>query len=170
MADNLSMALQGSTVHVSASEGQTLLQMTITALESIQSDECFSLLWKLVELKRHESGVDNAKLPRQKKVPRRLEVGTSVPTGHTFVEDKYRQMYYEIIDHVVQAIRDRFDQRGYKMFCRLETLLFTAEVDKDKFADVFTFYGGNLNAESLVTQLHVLHSNLPAEVEMRKVG
>ena len=35
MADNLSTALQGSTV--SASEGQSLMRMTITALESIRS-------------------------------------------------------------------------------------------------------------------------------------
>ena len=51
------------------------------------------------------------------------------------------------------------------MLCRLETLLFTAEVDKDKYADVFTSYDGDLKAENLVMQLHVLHSNLPAEVQ-----
>ena len=50
----------------------------------------------------------------------------------------------------------------------LETLLFTAEVDKYKFADVFNFYCGDLNAESSVTQCHVLHSNLPAEVQNEK--
>ena len=80
------MALQGSTV--SASEVQTLMQMTITALERIRSNECFSLVWKLVEQKRQKYGVKDAKLPRQRKVLRKLEVGTSVPTGHTSVEDK----------------------------------------------------------------------------------
>ena len=40
MADNLSAALQGSTV--SASEGQNLMSMTITTLESIRSEESFT--------------------------------------------------------------------------------------------------------------------------------
>ena len=56
------------------------------------------------------------------------------------------------------------------MFCKLETLLLTPEVDKDKFADVFTFNGGELNTESLVTQLHVLHSNYQQKLKMKKVG
>ena len=40
MADNLSAALQGSTV--SASEGQNLMSMTLTTLESIRSEESFT--------------------------------------------------------------------------------------------------------------------------------
>ena len=40
MADNLSAALQGSTV--SASEGQILMSMTLTTLESIRSEESFT--------------------------------------------------------------------------------------------------------------------------------
>ena len=77
MADNLSKALQGATV--SASEGQTLMKMTITALESIRTYDSFISFWKLVDLRRQEYGVDDAKLPRQRKVPRRLEVGSSIP-------------------------------------------------------------------------------------------
>jgi len=49
MADNLSSTLQGSTV--SANEGQSIMKMTITALQSIRSDEAFSLFWKYVDKK-----------------------------------------------------------------------------------------------------------------------
>lgn len=74
-ADNLSSTLQGSTV--SASEGQSVMKMTLTALQSIRSDEAFALFWKVVEQKRLLVDVDEPKLPRQRKVPRRYEVGTS---------------------------------------------------------------------------------------------
>ena len=59
MADNLSKALQGATV--SASEGHTLMKMTITALASIRTYDSISF-WKLVDLRRQEYGVDDAKL------------------------------------------------------------------------------------------------------------
>ena len=168
MAGNLSMVLQGSTV--SASEGQTLMQMTINALESIRSDDSFTLFWGLVRQRQREHGVDEAKLPRQRNVPRRLEVGSSVPEGHRSAEDLYRRTYYfEVIDYVLEAICSRFNQRGYGILCKLEALLCDAEVDLGSFDDVFTLYGNDFNAECLATQLHVLHSNLPMQVKMRRV-
>lgn len=60
MADNLSAALQGSTV--SASEGQSLMQMTVTTLQSIRSDDFFAMFWKTVEKKRQQCGVDEPNL------------------------------------------------------------------------------------------------------------
>lgn len=73
MADNLSSTLQGSTV--SASEGQSVMKMTITALQGIRSDEAFLLFWKYVDNKRLQL---EPRLPRRRKVPRRLEVGETL--------------------------------------------------------------------------------------------
>ena len=73
MADNLSSTLQGSTV--SASEGQSVMKMTITALQDIRSDEAFILLWKYVDKKQLELCLDKPRLPRHRKVPRRFKVG-----------------------------------------------------------------------------------------------
>jgi hypothetical protein len=168
MADNLSAALQGSTV--SASEGQSLMQMTVTTLQSIRSDDSFAMFWKTVEKKRQQCGVDEPNLPRQRKAPRRYEVGSSVPDAQSSVEGFYRHTYYEVIDHVMQAIRLRFDQDGYRTLCRLEAMLCNAEVNLSEFDDVLRLYGNDFNQERLATQLRVLHTNLPSEIENEKGG
>ena len=110
MADNLSSSLQAS--NMSASEGQSIMKMTILTLEGMRSEECFLLFWERTEKKRQELGVDAPQLPRQRKVPRRLEVGTSIPEAEKSVEDLYMKTYYEVIDFVLHAIRSRFDQKG----------------------------------------------------------
>ena len=74
MADNLSASLQGSTV--SASEGQHLMSMTVTTLESMRSEESFAPFWRKTEQRRQEFGVVEPNLPRQRKVPKRYEVNT----------------------------------------------------------------------------------------------
>ena len=77
MADNLSSSLQAS--NMSANEGQSIMKMTFLTLEGMRSEECFLLFWERTEKKRQELGIEAPQLPRQRKVPRRLEVGTSIP-------------------------------------------------------------------------------------------
>ena len=38
-------------------------------------------------------------------------------------EDYYRAIYFEALDTVVNCIKDRFDQEGYKIYSKLELLL-----------------------------------------------
>ena len=51
------------------------MKMTIVTLEGMRSEERFLLFWERTEKKRQELGVEAPQLPRQRKVPRRLEVG-----------------------------------------------------------------------------------------------
>ena len=46
----------------------------------------------------------------------------------------YRRIYFEALDPLVQAIEDRFDQPGYRIYSCLETLL-TKAVMKDDFSE-----------------------------------
>ena len=75
MADNLPATLQGSTV--SASEGQHIINMTVKTLESMKSKEAFSLFCTKTKEKAQKLDLDEPKQPRQRKLPKRLEVGTS---------------------------------------------------------------------------------------------
>ena len=96
MADNLSAALQGSTV--SASEGQSLMHLILTTLQNIHTDDSFGLFWKATRKKQQECGVDDPVQPRQWKVPRRYEVGSTAPHAHVVsVEDFYRHIYFDFL-------------------------------------------------------------------------
>ena len=78
--------------------------------------------------KRQELGIDAPQLPRRRKVPRKLEVGTSTPETEKSVEDLNRMTNYEVIDFVLHAICSRFDQKWYRILARLESLLCDTEV------------------------------------------
>ena len=75
-----------------------------------------------------------------------------------------------MIDHVIGAINSRFDQDGCKVLCKLENLLCNSHDYLNKYDDVFTLYGDNLDQQVLATQLHVLHCNLPSELQTEKNG
>ena len=110
----LSKTLQAPTI--SATEGQGVMKMTLEALKCTRSDEAFSLFWKSVEQKRQQLDVDEPRQPRQRKVPRRYEVGESIPTHHKSVSDTYKLIYYEVIDYVVQAITTRKVTRYFQVW------------------------------------------------------
>ena len=45
--------------------------------------------------------------PRKRKVPQRFEEGSAAREFHSTPKDLYRQVYYEALDLLVQAINDR---------------------------------------------------------------
>ena len=159
MADNLSKALQGTSV--SASDGQNLMKLTVTAYEKLRTDDSFLGFWNTVEKKLQLLKVDEPHFTRQRKVPKRYEVGSSIPCNETSVQDVYKRTYFEVIDHAINAIKRRFDQDGYKVLCRLEPLLCHPNPKPDDFKDTFQLYRSDLDQERLLTQLHILHSNAP---------
>ena len=70
--------------------------------------------------------VQSPSLPRKRKMPRRIETGASSGDFHTTPEDCYHQIYYEVLDFVIQAVTDRFDQAGYQVHCKLQELFLKA--------------------------------------------
>ena len=112
--------------------------------------------------------MDEPRQPRQRKVPRRYEVGESVPVYQKSVTDTYKLIYYEVIDYVVQAITTRFDQKGYKILSSLETMLCNEDVDFSKFDDVLKLYQNDFRTDILQTQLQILHSSMPNDIKSEK--
>jgi len=61
--------------------------------------------------------VEEPRLARIRRVPRRYKDGNTEPEYPTTPEEHYRRIYYEALDLPVQGIEDRFDQLGYKVYC-----------------------------------------------------
>ena len=159
MADNLSRTLQASTL--SACEGQRVVKMTLQSLQSIRSDECFDLFWEYIERRRSLADVSSPTLPRRRKAPRRYEIGESAPEHPSSVQDHYRRIYFESIDLAVAAITARFNQKGFQMLHKLETVLTNIKQPQhpEMVKDVLTFYGSDFHqSDRLKTQLHLLHT------------
>ena len=63
------------------------------------------------------------------------------------------------------TVCSRFDQDGYRIFSRLEALLCDHEANLGDFDDVLSQNRIDFDQNQLATLLHVLHCNIPREVE-----
>ena len=160
--DNLSKTLQHTTF--SAAEGQHVVSLTTTALQSIRSDQMFDLFWQKIVLQANELEIEEPTLPRRRKVPRRYEVGTGT-ADHTpsSPKDHYRAIYFEGLDTAIGCIANRFKQEGYQMYCKVEQLLVGGGQTEDEVKEVLAFYGSDFEKNTLMSQLHLFYANYPTE-------
>lgn len=160
LTDNLSRTLQKQTL--SAADGQSVASLTVQTLESMRSDDAFRLFYARVEVDRKSTGTDEATLPRKRRAPARLEVGTGVGYQHESVEEMYRHQYFEAIDLAITGIKDRFNQPGYCMYRNLEELLVHAANQKDyskQLDEVLSFYADDVQLQLLQAQLQTFASH-----------
>ena len=122
--DNLSKSLQDS--ECTAVEGQSTAENTVAALAKIRSDESFEGFWGLVQLSQTRLGIDDASLPRKRKVPKRIDdhfktKGDADTTHHPETpEEMYRQIYRD----AVEAIKSRFDQPDFEVYKNIQEVFF----------------------------------------------
>ena len=160
LADNLSRTLQHK--DLSAAEGNRAAHLTCETLTALRKDTEFALFWKEVMKKQHELGVEEPTLPRRHKAPSRFEERTGEPHFPSNVEDDYRVQYFEALDLLIQCIKDRFDQPGYRIYSKLESLLLNAAngvaLDEDCFSEVLDLYAPDFDSSLLESQLQILQT------------
>ena len=155
--DNLSQTLQKKTI--SAAEGQQVGRMVIDTLCSLRTEESYNLFWEKAATVATSVDVGEPEVPRQRKMPKRYDDGLATGIFHDSPKLYYRQLYYEAIDNIVNGLRNRFEQPGYKVYCNLEQLLTKACQGKDfeeEFQFICTFYKDDFQSEFLRAQLLTL--------------
>ena len=156
-SDNLSSTLQHK--NMSAAEGQRLAQLSLSVLKKMRCDEDFSAFYQLVLRDQLCVGISAPCLPRKRRAPQRYEVGSSAGSFHESPEVHYWQIYFGALDHAIEAIHDRFDQPGYRIYQNLEQLIVKASKGKpynDELDEVCRFYGSDLSRDQLEVQLPLL--------------
>ena len=91
-----------------------------------------------------------------RKVPAKLEIGSSASEQVDCVKDLFRCQYFEAVDLVVNCIRVCFDQPGYQIYKNVESLLLNAangESFDEEFQKVVDFCKDDFNSGLLRTQL-----------------
>ena len=155
--DNLSKSLQKKSL--SAAEGQRLASLTLDVLKSLRDEGNFKSFYARIVQDQVRFQIDGPTLPRKRRAPQRLLIGTTSGDFHTDPEDRYRQIYYEALDFVVQAVSDRFDQPGYRVYQNLQELLLMAckgHTYQDQLEAVLNIYKDDLSRLELETQLPLL--------------
>jgi len=78
-----------------------------------------------------ELDVQEPVLPRRRKAPRRSEIGTGDCAFPDTPKEFLRQHYFEVLDLIVNFIKDRFNQPGYGVYRQLQDLLLKAAQRED---------------------------------------
>ena len=121
----------------------------------------FKLFWERSVKQADELNIEEPVLPRKRRAPHHLEVGTSAGIVPATPEDKYRSIYFEALDTAVTCISDRFEQEGYQMYRKLELLL----IRRDHDNKVLKFYGDDFKKDALLAQLDLFHVNYPQSLD-----
>lgn len=155
-SDNLCKCLQKKSI--SAAEGQQVGRMVIDTLHSLRTEESYDLFWIKVGTVAGavDINVEEPQLPRQHKTPRRFDDGLTGGYFHNTPKTFYRQLYYEAIDNIISSLKNRFDQPGYDVYCKLEQLLVKASLKEDfkaPFEFVCSFYKDDFQPDLLHAQL-----------------
>ena len=126
-SNNLNKSLQKKT----CSLGQEVAHMVIKTLQRIRTEQSFDLFWTKLAKLSETLDVDEAQLPRRRKVPSRYEDGLASCHFHDTPKVYYRQLYYEAVDNSIQCLNNRFDQPGYHIYSNLEQLLIKAAMKEN---------------------------------------
>ena len=75
------------------------------------------------------------------------------------LEDHYRQIYFGALDHAIEAIHDRFDQPGYRIYQDLEQLIVKTSKGNPYNDELDEVYGSDLSRDQLEVQLPLLQKS-----------
>ena len=150
ITDNLTKALHSE--KFSAVSSQNIASLTLKTLQNMRTQEDFELFFNLVTKQAQKLPVDEPHLKRKRKVPKYsilqyLDGQETTNKAHHLVtvEDEFRQHYFDALDHMTNAIEERFDQPSFKGYVNLEGLLVKGAI--------------NQTLEVGINQIKLLYSN-----------
>ena len=156
--DNLSKILQKT--KISAVSGQRVASLTKEVLQKMRADAHFQSFYEsvLLKSKKHPSILEPA-LPRRTRAPSRFEIGgNGEPSYPATPQDRYRRIYFEAIDLMVNAIDQRFKQPSFVAYAKMESLLVNALNSQDYSTElqfIETNYSDDVNVKTLEVQLEI---------------
>ena len=157
LTDYLSKALQSEKVSVVSS--QNMASLNLKTLQNMRTQEDFELFFNLVTKQDEKLLVDELHLKRKRKVPKYSilqyfngQETTSEAHHPATVEDEFRQIYFDALDHITNVIKETFNQPSFKAYANLEKLLVKGAI--------------NQTSEVGINQIKSLYSNEVSDLEV----
>ena len=155
----------------------TLQTHDINAQQAISAAKLLSIIFKLCEVSQHmklfikvfaKDLTDEPILPRNKKVPRRIDSGAQ---SHCYASpsDYFRQQYSEVIDTLICELARRFSQPPFSILEEIEVDSCNGKLveTSDNFKK---FCEGDIDCNRLALQLPMLPDVLKVANERYKMG
>ena len=166
MTDNLSKALQGT--KMSAIKGKKSADLVVATLKDIRQEKHFESFFGTVKRAAESTKeIGQPDLPRKRKRPNysilQYVTGYEGPASNAYhpetAAEYFKQMYFEALDAIVNAIKDRFEQPALKRFMNVEELILKTINHKDTSAELEIFktnFNGDFDADQLESELHLI--------------
>ena len=132
----------------------------------MRDDNSFDLLWAAVLSKSQRLQIAPPQLPGHRKVPAKLETGSSASEQVDCVKDLFRRQYFQLYE---SAFRSAWSDQIYK---NVESLLLNAangESFDEEFQKVADFYKDDFNSGLLRTQLESLNASFKENKDISRV-
>ncbi len=96
-------------------------------------------------------------LPRQKRIPKRVDDGASSHT-YSLPEEYYRQQFYEVLDVLTQEMTRRFDQPTFTLLREMEKLVIDScnGITVTPSSNFKELYASDMKMDNLMIQLSML--------------
>jgi len=121
----LSKYLQHSDISLTTALIQ--VNITIETLKTLRTDLKFEEFWsKTIDICK-VNDIDEPRETRKRRIPAKLGAGSIIP-DHFSTKDIYRvNSYYAVLDHIVMAIENRFDENHCGIIVLCEKLFLTKD-------------------------------------------
>ena len=152
--EQLSITLQGT--DTSLQQAVQAAKLAVHYMERQRSDAAYDSFYSYV-LAKSESLTDQPTLPRQRRLPKRIDSGS---TAHQFDNPKvyFKKQYFEVLDVITAELKRRFQQdRGMPIAALLEkTLLDAAKGSFSVYPNELQLYHNDVDNDRLIVQLKML--------------
>ena len=140
-----------------AVEACGLSKLCIQVFKKMRAEDCFDQLRELTKSTQCLLHVKDPALPQVHKRPLRYEDGTGEVYHPSTPKDHYRQVYFQCLDGAIMTVDNRFNQKDFIMYSKLEELIIKAKTDyTQELQEVVEFYGADFNSSDLETHLELL--------------
>ena len=154
-AEQFSVNLQAKDITIQeATRGARLL---VSHFKSLRTEPQFNTFYEQT-LVQSLTLTEEPKLPRYRKMPKRLDEGDS-PHRYLNPKDKFRHDYFEALELAAGEVERRLDQSDFSMITGIEKLIVNAAngtIPKDIPDSVSKYLEGDVDAECLKIQLLML--------------
>ena len=93
--------------------------------------------------------IDGPVLPRKRKPPRDHEVESGEGHQASLPVDHYRSIYFGTLDTVMASVTERFDQEGYSMYSKLESILLQKDLSIGAVDEILSLYKDDFSQDLL---------------------
>ena len=123
ITDNLSKTIQGESMSIV--EGQEVAGLAIKIIESMRSESTADALPETTKIKAERYKFNEApSLPNYKTLEQFYTIDGLSPTAEVYhpsnPKEHYRIIYFEVLNAVINVIKERFDQPSFQAYLKLE--------------------------------------------------